>query len=185
MYRYDADSIFVTAWGFLFKRYLFDHLRFPLGKIGEDLSLIPRVIYGADRVAWIKKPLYGYRQRDGSITKRMYTIEIFDDIEALDECIDFFTRLQEPELIEAASFRRMSTLSFYTLIVRKYGFYYELPSSYKMNRIKAVMCLRKSCPRKLFLNYIYQIYPRYIRFEERLRRFLEIIGLRDPKNRWE
>ena len=184
IYSDEKDSIYVTAWGFLFKKHLFENLRFPPGKIGEDLSLIPRVIYRADRVAWIKNALYGYRQRKDSITYQKYSVRIFDNIEALDQGIVFFFFLNEKELSEVAQLKKTKVLSRYTLIARKYGFYHQVPPQYKMSSIRAFLNLKRLLPYNSFSYIVYQIYPRYIWIEEHFRRLLEIIGLKDPQDRW-
>ncbi len=62
------NVLLVIACNKLFKKKLFDNLRFPEGKIHEDEFSAHRIIGSADSVATIAKPLYHYRIRTGSIT---------------------------------------------------------------------------------------------------------------------
>ena len=63
-------------WNKIFKRELFEQsgygdekLRFPEGKISEDLYLMHKVIARAEKIAYTSKPLYFYVQRTGSISR--------------------------------------------------------------------------------------------------------------------
>ncbi|MDR1189977.1 MAG: glycosyltransferase [Bifidobacteriaceae bacterium] len=65
----------ISAWGTLYRRSLFmDHdVRFPPGLLFEDNYASPLLYYCADRVAYIQRPYYAYRQRDESITAQPLT----------------------------------------------------------------------------------------------------------------
>lgn len=63
----DVDTIFVTAWGKLFKRELYNSLRFPKGKIFEDEYTSYKVLYKSNQITFIDIPLYIYFQRKDSI----------------------------------------------------------------------------------------------------------------------
>lgn len=54
-------------WGKLFKRELFDDIKFPEGKIHEDLYTIPKLIAKSNKSVVYHKGLYNYRQREDSI----------------------------------------------------------------------------------------------------------------------
>lgn len=58
---------YVTAWNKLYKKELFDEIRYPDGKIHEDEFIIHHIIDRCDCVAVTDKPLYKYVQRGGSI----------------------------------------------------------------------------------------------------------------------
>lgn len=62
---------FVSAWGKLFKRTLFDmpeYLRFPFGKTFEDQFLVHRLFFKAQRIWYWEKALYCWRITANSIT---------------------------------------------------------------------------------------------------------------------
>lgn len=59
--------VYVTAWNKLYKKRIFDNIRFPKGKIHEDEFIIHRVIGESGKIACINQRLYYYFQRRGSI----------------------------------------------------------------------------------------------------------------------
>ena len=61
------EKIRSYAWNKLFKRNLFDGIKFPKGKVFEDIYIIPLVLEKAEKVVFNNIPLYYYRQREGSI----------------------------------------------------------------------------------------------------------------------
>ncbi len=58
------------AWGHLFKSSLWSIIRFPQGKLYEDLATIPYVILSADKVTSLSTAIYYYFQRPGSIMRQ-------------------------------------------------------------------------------------------------------------------
>ena len=59
----------VVVWNKLYKRYLWDNVRFPFGRVHEDTATTYKLIYKAGKVLRIYEKLYFYRQRKSSITK--------------------------------------------------------------------------------------------------------------------
>ena len=57
-----------AAWDKLYKRSLFDGLRYPEGKICEDVPVTYRAALKANKVALLPEPVYVYYHRPGSIT---------------------------------------------------------------------------------------------------------------------
>jgi len=52
----------------LYKTELFKDLRFPVGKVHEDMFMAHRVLYKSHIVVFTTQQLYFYRKRKGSIT---------------------------------------------------------------------------------------------------------------------
>lgn len=58
---------FTTAWGKLYKRYIWKDIRFPKGKLYED-AYVSHLLYARSRtIAFVDAPLYFYLQRSDSI----------------------------------------------------------------------------------------------------------------------
>jgi glycosyltransferase involved in cell wall biosynthesis len=55
------------AWGKLFKRELWESLRYPKGLLYEDYAVIYDVMLGAKKIAAVMDALYFYRMQEGSI----------------------------------------------------------------------------------------------------------------------
>lgn len=74
----------------IFKRSLFNQIRFPKGKWYEDLATIPCILYQANSIKIIHKPFYFYYQREGSIAhlKNDKMFDIYWAIQHIEENID-------------------------------------------------------------------------------------------------
>lgn len=57
----------VIVWNKLFKRVLFDGIRFPEGHVFEEVATTHKLIYKADRIIGLSDKLYYYWYRKGSI----------------------------------------------------------------------------------------------------------------------
>lgn len=68
-------SRMTVAWNKLYRRELFDGLRYPEGKLHEDEFLIHRLLLRAERVCLCEDVLYLYRTREDSITGSRHAID--------------------------------------------------------------------------------------------------------------
>lgn len=63
----------VVAWNKLIRRELFftkEQIRYPMGRLHEDEYTSYRLLYAANKTAFVTEPLYHYVQREGSIMSR-------------------------------------------------------------------------------------------------------------------
>lgn len=88
----------------LFKRELFDKLRYPEGKISEDAFLIPVVISKAGKVVYDSKPMYYYLRRENSITTSNFSDSGWDVVEAYKNHLNMVSE-KFPNLKKVAKFR--------------------------------------------------------------------------------
>lgn len=58
---------YITAWGKLYKKEIFQNLRFPNGKLHEDEFLIHHIVFLCSTITVINDELYFYRERPQSI----------------------------------------------------------------------------------------------------------------------
>lgn len=84
---------YILAWNKLYKAYIFDNIRYPLGKLHEDEFVAHHIFYKAKKSVITSKKLYSYRQgRKDSIMSK-YTIKNFNDaVEAYDDRIKFYRK---------------------------------------------------------------------------------------------
>ncbi|MFI3236467.1 MAG: glycosyltransferase [Lachnospiraceae bacterium] len=80
--RGSKGSYFTVAWNKLYKAELFKDIRFPEGKIHEDVFVAHRIFQKCTRVSCIDEPLYYYVQREGSIMDKGFRIASLDIVEA-------------------------------------------------------------------------------------------------------
>ena len=69
----------VAAWNKIYKRSLFEDIKYPIGKICEDNAIIHRIVHKASKIKWINEPLYVYRERQGSLMKSTFSPKRMDD----------------------------------------------------------------------------------------------------------
>ena len=62
------DNCDSAAWDKLYRRHLFDGIRYPLGMVSEDIAIFYKLMEKVNRVALCNKPLYNYFHRENSIT---------------------------------------------------------------------------------------------------------------------
>lgn len=92
------DNIDSSACDKLFKKELFNQIRFPIGMQTEDVYIIPRIISETNSIVHIGKPRYYWFQRDQSITNSFPTLKTFDDMLTTHDHIVQFTKRKYPDL---------------------------------------------------------------------------------------
>ena len=82
----------VTAFacGRLYAKNCFQQLRYPLGKVFEDLFVTYKILFSQRRIAFVSGTLYYYYQNPESITKRKWTLQRMDELEAYEEQLVYF-----------------------------------------------------------------------------------------------
>lgn len=81
---FSTNRIFyVTMWGKLYKRYLWDNLRFPVGKLHEDEFIIHELVENCNTIAIFNETLYYYFQRDNSIVNSPFCVKNLDAYEGV------------------------------------------------------------------------------------------------------
>ena len=80
----------VVAPNKLYRRKLFDSIRYPVGKLHEDEAVIHEVIGAAQRAAWVEEEHYLYRQAPNSITSAKFNLKRLDETYAKKQRIVFF-----------------------------------------------------------------------------------------------
>ena len=77
-----SGAPFVVAWNKLYRKQLFSDIRFPVGKIHEDAFIMHKVFDRCSTISTVDGLYYYYRQRTGSITKRNFSVQNLDCVEA-------------------------------------------------------------------------------------------------------
>ena len=76
------SEIGMYMWNKLFRREVFSTIRFPVGKVFEDIFIMFLLIDAANKVIFSLEPKYHYLQRHGSIVRSPYKPETAHRIEA-------------------------------------------------------------------------------------------------------
>lgn len=99
---YNIKYIYNFAWNKIYKKSLFDNLKYKEGFIYEDEFIIHQLLYKSNKVSYIPEHFYNYYQRKGSIINSGFNIKKFDKIRALSERIEFFEKLKLYDLVKKA-----------------------------------------------------------------------------------
>lgn len=89
-----------VAWNKLYKRSLFEGIKFPKGHLHEDEATIYKILYKAGIVSYTPAKYYCYMQRSKSIMGEKITGRSSDYIIAMEDRIKFFEDVSEYELAE-------------------------------------------------------------------------------------
>lgn len=79
----------IVAWNKLYRAKLFDHIRYPYGKLHEDEYVIHEIIWQCNKIVSIKQAMYFYTIRDASIVAMLTPKRIEDALEGLEQRIRF------------------------------------------------------------------------------------------------
>lgn len=72
----------ISACNKIFKKNLFDNIKFPEGKLNEDAFIAYPLFASADRICFLKNYLYYYVQRESSIMHSSISVKNLDRLEA-------------------------------------------------------------------------------------------------------
>lgn len=86
------NNMDVSACDKIYKKFLFDEIRYPEGKISEDAAVILQIIEKANGVIHVGKPFYHYIFRENSISKEPYTHRKYDIYE---NCVNILSFVEE------------------------------------------------------------------------------------------
>jgi len=83
-------SFLVSAWGKLYKRSLFNEIRFPVGKLFEDSAIMYLLFDKCARISYSNAKLYAYVHRENSITTNQFSDRDLDILEITDSILNHY-----------------------------------------------------------------------------------------------
>ncbi len=89
---------YVSSCGRLYKRNLFDGIRFPVGRLFEDEYTTYKLYYKCSKIVVMDTPLYYYFINESGITQNLNLNKRFDEYDAKEERIYFFKKHKLTEL---------------------------------------------------------------------------------------
>lgn len=106
---------FLLATNKLYKKELFDGLRYLEGKINEDQFIAHEILYKSKKTSYLPIKLYFYMQSDGSIMRSKFSIKRLDDVYALSKRVDFFKNKKMKNLQYKAEYQYINAffLNYY------------------------------------------------------------------------
>ena len=97
-----AGFYYVTTWNKLYKKSIFNNIRFPEGKIHEDEFTIHYIVAECEKIACVKEELYHYVQRSESIMHTTFSIKRLDGAWACYDRYLFFKKRGQKEFAHNA-----------------------------------------------------------------------------------
>ena len=89
-YTLNGKEIAAFAQGRLYARECFENIRFPIGKLFEDIFTTYKIIFSQQNISVIEAPLYYYYQNQEGIVNSGWTLKKNDLYDAREEQIAFF-----------------------------------------------------------------------------------------------
>ncbi|MBC8578959.1 glycosyltransferase family 2 protein [Zhenhengia yiwuensis] len=129
----------VVVWNKLYRRNLFDEIRFPKGKVHEDEFTTYKIIHKANKLVNSNLPMVYYRQREGSIMAEGFNERRLHVLEAWKEKYEYLKQEGLEELALRTEANLCSTLK---------GFYVQTQKSSLINKNKILEDLRSEMKRK-------------------------------------
>ncbi|VEG71540.1 hyaluronan synthase [[Pasteurella] aerogenes] len=109
----DAKLTSVTAVNKLYKKELFNDLKYEVGRTSEDAFIIVKLLDKCNRISITNERKYYYFHRTGSITKQSFSIKTLDVIDAYKQNLNIIKK-KYPRIIDSAK-RRLCWSYFYVL----------------------------------------------------------------------
>jgi glycosyltransferase involved in cell wall biosynthesis len=103
--QYKVD--YIVAWDKLYRKHLFNSIRFPVSKIHEDEFTTYKLFYLSGKIVVIDKKYYYYYQSPNSIIRSGFNLKKLHYTEAMEERILFF--------------KEKGLTDFFSLAARKYA----------------------------------------------------------------
>ena len=99
---YTFVPFYAQVWAKIYKREVFEEIRFPKGRISEDAYVMLDVVRKCKKICVIPEVVSVYRQRPGSVTAKPYSEIVDDDLLWLDRHIVFYKDNKYTKLEDAA-----------------------------------------------------------------------------------
>ena len=121
----------------LYHKSLFENVRFPKGKLFEDVFTSYKIFLSVDKIAYIKAPLYYYFYNENGIVHQKWAPKRMDEFEAYEEQLEYLR--QHPEFSKTykviqRDYMQEISYSYYKLQQSDYEYkeYYSYNLSEKM-----------------------------------------------------
>ena len=116
LYRGQTEKAPFSVCRKVYKRTLYDSIRFPVGKVNEDIATNFEVLMGTEKLVHINNTGYYYYQNDNSITNGSLKRQDFDLLEASEKLCKLAEQLDDPEISQLAQIK--IARSYFSLLAK-------------------------------------------------------------------
>ena len=126
--RINSEEIYITGksivvWNKLYKRQLFNDIRFPIGKKYEDDLTTYKIFNKINKLASTENVLYNYVQRKNSLMHKEFSMDRLEALEVFDNYEHFFKEYNNRYLYVKCLVRYLRIL--YTILEELYNSQYK------------------------------------------------------------
>lgn len=100
-----------SAWAKIFPRTFFEDIRFPVGRLYEDLAVMHKLFFKAETIAFGQRALYYYIWRENSITTAKFSFKQLDAVTYAEEMCEEILKCW-PDLLSTMHSRLFRTYIF-------------------------------------------------------------------------
>ena len=153
-YSNGMNMVTTVAWNKLYKKELWDIIKYPKGKINEDEFVVHQLMHKSHKVVYTSLILYYYYQREDSIMNMKFNIARLDVIEAFKNRMNFYKNIEKyNNLVPLAYVAYMKIIVLNYQYVKKNNLYEEMVKLLKLYRkeydqrikIKKSDCIKLKC----------------------------------------
>lgn len=154
---------FTVAWNKMYPSDFFENIRYPKGKIHEDEFTTYKLMEKADKVAYIKNPLYYYVQRGDSIMGEAFNEKRLLRLDAYLERMEHYRNLKKYDWYEKVLFLYKLFLIRYANEIKKrddmeLSMLKKYKKAYRRNVFDSFLKLNVSIKKKCSY-LLYALYP--------------------------
>ena len=154
-------TICINAWAKLYKRELFDAIRFPKGRVYEDQGTTPKLWFLSKKIVHISEAkLYKYRVRNGSISRSDFSPKAFDDVWNVEQCVEYFDKKQDIKIRKMCENFRNVLQAKYIVLAHSKKKEDCIPKQYKRSLIRSLRVIYKKTPQDTFMWYLKIVFPK-------------------------
>ena len=150
LYGYLKQWIHVSCCDKVFRRNVFENIRFPIGEISEDIAIIPQLVETIGKLKVTKIGYYGYRYREGSITTAPpNVVKIFSILRSYDKYLSCCMNFSSTRPLAIASYSKL--IWTYSSVIRQFhsnslSLFYNQPFFQKITFKQWVASLDNNLP---------------------------------------
>lgn len=147
----------MSSCGKIFKKDMFDKIKFPVGKLCEDYYIMYKIILSSNKIVYIPYTYYYYYQRNGSISKNKKLN--WDYLEASKEQMEYIKK-NHPQLVECVQCSyAFANMTIYNIVIKCKGKIKKedlkiLRKNVKEN-LKAIISYRKTSIQKIIQSFLF------------------------------
>ena len=176
LYDYGNSERYVIPGGKLWKRKCYANLRFPVGKIHEDQSITYKAFFDCNRVVTVDVSLYFYWVNPNGITKKGFSLQRYDNIEALTEARALYLNNDKNDLAAKTDSMRELFIAMYSIYAREYHIYADVDTQYKMSRMKAGRIIKNQLGYDSWEWHMNKCFPTYIKLHSYFKKICSFFG---------